>query len=147
MRSIVVCALVLSCAHAKSAEPVAVPSGPVDGPTAKQLVAGGAKLVDVRAPDYYGGGHIAGAINIPWQQIEARAAEIGPPSTAVVLYCRTGAGATKASATLNRLGYTRVYNLGSYLNWGEGAPPPTPLPAAAAAPPADSCPADPVPAR
>lgn len=134
--------LMLLCACATApVKPIAIESGPVDGPTAKQLVKDGAKLVDVRAPSYFEGGHIGGAVNIPWQVIEARASEIGPATTPVVLYCRTGAGATKAFATLTRLGYTRVYNLGSYLNWGEGAPPPTPLPAAVTAPPADTCPA------
>jgi phage shock protein E len=100
----------------------------VDGPTAKLLVSQGARLVDVRAPDFYARGHIAGAINVPVAQIADRAAELGPPGTPVVLYCRTGAGSTAAAQTLVRLGYTRVYNLGSYLNWGEGAPPATPLP-------------------
>jgi rhodanese-related sulfurtransferase len=133
----------LSCAGtlavaavAPSAPPAACPESPataqgplrVDGPTAKLLVKNGARLVDVRAPEMYAGGHIAGAVNIPWAQIEARAGEIGPPGTPVVLYCRTGQGSGKAAATLVRLGYTRVYDLGSYLNWGEGAPPPTPLP-------------------
>lgn len=116
-----------------------VPSGAVDGPTAKQLVASGAKLVDVRGPSFYNDAHIAGAVNIPWAEMETRATEIGPVTTPVVLYCRTGAGATKAAATLAKLGYTRVYNLGSYLNWGEGAPPATPLPPGAPQP--STCPA------
>ena len=45
---------------------------------------------------------------------------------------RTGEGSAKAAATLVRLGYLYVYDLGSYLNWGEGAPAPTPLPPASA---------------
>jgi rhodanese-related sulfurtransferase len=116
----------------------AVPDAPapevafkVDGPTAKLLVSSGARLVDVRMPDFYAREHIAGAINIPAAQVAARAAaEIGPPDTRVVLYCRTGAGSGRAAATLKALGYKFVYDLGSYLNWGEGAPAPTPLPAA-----------------
>jgi rhodanese-related sulfurtransferase len=103
----------------------------VDGATARKLVAEGARLVDVRAPDFYGREHIAGAINIPVAEVAARApVDIGPPSTPVVLYCRTGAGSAKAAATLRNLGYVAVYDLGSYLNWGEGAPAPTPLPPA-----------------
>lgn len=103
----------------------------VDGATARKLVADGAKLVDVRAPDFYAREHIAGAINIPVVEVASRAAaEIGPTSTPVVLYCRTGAGSAKAAETLRKMGYIAVYDLGSYLNWGEGAPAPTPLPAA-----------------
>ena len=103
----------------------------IDGATAKKLVADGAMLVDVRAPDFYAREHIAGAINIPAAQVASRAAsEIGPVSTPVILYCRTGAGSAKAAATLQQMGYVAVYDLGSYLNWGEGAPAPTPLPPA-----------------
>ncbi|HZR10155.1 MAG TPA: rhodanese-like domain-containing protein [Myxococcales bacterium] len=135
-------ALLMLCACAAAQVRRDVPAGPVDGPTAKQLVADGARLVDVRAPDYYAKGHIEGAINIPWQQIEVRAEEIGPITTPIVLYCRTGQGAANAYATLTRIGYRRVYVLGSYLNWGEGAPAPTPLPAATTMP-QDACPAGP----
>jgi rhodanese-related sulfurtransferase len=103
----------------------------VDGPTARKLVADGARLVDVRAPDFYLREHIAGAVNIPVAEVAARAAlDIGPATTPVVLYCRTGAGSAMAAATLRNLGYVAVYDLGSYLNWGEGAPAPTPLPPA-----------------
>lgn len=122
---------VAEAANACPAPPANAPAlALVDGPTAKLLVSTGARLVDVRAADFFALGHIAGAVNIPVAQIAARAAEeIGPPGTPVVLYCRTGAGSAAAVHTLLGLGYTRVYDLGSYLNWGEGAPAPTPLPA------------------
>lgn len=106
-------------------------SSRVDGLAARKLIAQGARLVDVRAPDFYNKEHIQGAINIPVAQVEARAAsEIGPVNTPVVLYCRTGAGSARAASILKKMGYVYVYDLGSYLNWGEGAPAPTPLPPA-----------------
>lgn len=112
-------------AAAFSAAPVKI-----DGETAKHLVAQGARLVDVRAAGFYGREHIAGAINVPVAAVAARASEIGPPETPIILYCRTGSGSARAAQTLAGLGYTHVYDLGSYLNWGEGAPAPTPLPPA-----------------
>jgi phage shock protein E len=45
-----------------------------------------AVLVDVRSPEVYAGGHIPGAVNVPAQEIVARAAELrrmGLP----ILYC------------------------------------------------------------
>src|SRR5512136_1446190 len=64
--------------------------GKVDGATAKALAAAGARVVDVRTPEEYASGHVPGAINIPYDQLPRRAAEIGPPTTKVVLYCRSG---------------------------------------------------------
>ena len=133
--STLIVSVLLLFACATSVEPFATQvSGPikVDGPAARQVVFGGARLVDVRAPDFYALGHIEGAINIPVAEVESRAAaEIGPPPASVVLYCRTGKGSANAAATLVRMGYRHVYDLGSYLNWGDGAPAPTPLPALA----------------
>lgn len=101
----------------------------VDGATARRLVAGGAKLVDVRDAESYALQHIEGAINVPVDEIAARAAaEIGPPGTSVVVYCRTGARSARAAATLVGLGYGGVYDLGSYLNWEGAAPAPAGAP-------------------
>jgi rhodanese-related sulfurtransferase len=142
MRTACLAALLVACAGAKPPPAGTCAAGPepaktasevlrVDGPTAKALVAQGARLIDVRAPDFYGREHIQGAINIPVAQVAERAeADIGPAATPVILYCRTGKGSAAAARTLIALGYTRVYDLGSYLNWGEGAPSPTPLPPA-----------------
>ena len=99
-----------------------VPPTPVkvDGPTAMRLVAEGARLVDVRIPEFFAQEHLAGAINIPAAAIADRAAaELGPTDTPVVLYCRTGANSAKAAQRLVAIGYTRVYDLGSYSNWRE----------------------------
>ena len=144
IRALPLLLVLVACAHSEAKAPLATSiagegcrspdalaapgTARVDGATAKRLVADGARLVDVRAPDFYAREHIAGAVNIPVAAVGERAGEIGPPETPVVLYCRTGAGSAKAARILASLGYTRVYDLGSYLNWGEGAPAPTPLP-------------------
>jgi phage shock protein E len=101
----------------------------VDGATARRLVAEGARLVDVRDAETFAQAHIEGAINVPVAEIAKRAAEIGPADAGIVLYCQTGVRSAKAAGILTGLGYQRVYDLGSYRNWGEGAPAPAPLPA------------------
>jgi rhodanese-related sulfurtransferase len=123
-------AVAASSGAAVSRATVAAPSR-IDGATAKRLVAEGAKLVDVRDAESYAQGHIEGAVNVPVTEIAERATEIGPREASIVVYCRSGMRSAKAAAILAGLGYQRVYDLGSYLNWGEGAPAATPLPAAA----------------
>ncbi|BDG06007.1 rhodanese-like domain-containing protein [Anaeromyxobacter oryzae] len=93
--------------------------GLVDGATAKRLVAGGARLVDVRTPQEYAEGHPAGAVNIPYDEIARRAAELGGPDTGVVVYCGTGRRSGIAAHTLRDLGYTSVYDMQRVTAWPE----------------------------
>ena len=94
-----------------------VKPGIVDGATAKALVAAGARVVDVRTPQEFASGHVPGAINIPYEEIGKRAAEIGPPSTPVVLYCRTGRRSGVAAEALQKAGYGRLYDFKSVSAW------------------------------
>ncbi|MBS1108176.1 MAG: Rhodanese-like protein [Anaeromyxobacteraceae bacterium] len=100
-----------------SAASQAVQPGLVDGATAKALVGAGAKVVDVRTPQEFASGHVPGAINIPYEDIARRAAEIGPPSTPVVLYCRTGRRSGIAAEALQKAGYSRLYDFKSVTAW------------------------------
>jgi phage shock protein E len=95
----------------------AVKPGKVDGATAKALVAAGAKVVDVRTPDEFAYGHVPGALNIPFDEIAKRTAEIGPTSTPVVLYCRSGHRSGIAVETLSKAGYGKLYDLQSVTAW------------------------------
>jgi 3-mercaptopyruvate sulfurtransferase SseA len=54
----------ITAAHAEAALPIVV-----SAPQAKQLIAAGAKIVDVRSPQAYAKGHIPGAVNLPWQNL------------------------------------------------------------------------------
>src|SRR5512138_2061066 len=83
-----------------------VAPGVVDGATARKLVASGIKVVDVRTPAEFESGHVPGAVNVPHDQMAARFAELGAPSTAVLLYCRTGRRSEIASRTLREKGFT-----------------------------------------
>jgi phage shock protein E len=90
--------------------------GDVDGAAARQLVERGALLVDVRTPGEFASGHIAGAINIPVQELDGRLAELGSKSRPVVLYCRSGARSAQAVRVITSAGY-QAHNLGAMGRW------------------------------
>lgn len=60
----------VTTAHAESALPIIV-----SAQQAKQLIAAGAKIVDVRPAQAYAKGHIPGAVNLPWQKLNVSEAD------------------------------------------------------------------------
>lgn len=92
-------------------------AGKRDSAEAHRLVEAGALLVDVRTPGEFAAGHIDGALNIPVDQIEARAKELGARDRPVVVYCRSGARSAAAAATLKRMGFQKIEDIGSMRNW------------------------------
>ena len=91
--------------------------GDVSSAEARQLVHAGARLVDVRTPDEFAAGHIAGAINIPVQQLDARMSELRPKEAAVVVYCRSGHRSGSAARMLKSAGFAAVHDLGPMTRW------------------------------
>jgi len=87
----------------------------VDGSKAKKLVAGGARLIDVRGADEFGVKHIDGAENAPVETIDDT--DLGSKDTPLVLYCSSGARSARAATTLRSKGYKHVYELGAMSNW------------------------------
>lgn len=86
--------------------------------TAKNLIKNGATLIDVRTAEEFAKGHINGAKNIYYVEIEQRIASIAPnKSTPIVLYCSMAKRSTQALQMLLDMGYTNVYNLGSMDNY------------------------------
>lgn len=73
-------------------------------------------LIDVRTPQEFADGHIAGAINIPVEEIGGRLNEV-PDDKPVVLYCRSGNRSAQAANILVGAGYTGVYDLGGIIDW------------------------------
>jgi phage shock protein E len=110
-------ALLAPALAAAQAAAAGVKSGRVDGATAKSLAASGARVVDVRTAEEFASGHVPGAINIPYDEIGKRASEIGPPSTPVVLYCRTGRRSGIAVEALQKAGYEKLYDFRSVTAW------------------------------
>lgn len=85
----------------------------ISGAEAKQLVAGGALLVDVRSPAEFAAGKIKGSKNIPLQDIERRMKEFGSKDRPVVVCCASGTRSAMAGRKLKAAGYD-VRNLGSW---------------------------------
>ena len=68
-----------------------------------------AVLIDVRSLQEYEEGHIAGAISIPYYEIEKRSnQELKDKEQKIILYCNTGSRSKKAAKILRKLGYKQV---------------------------------------
>ncbi|MVM41158.1 rhodanese-like domain-containing protein [Spirosoma sp. HMF3257] len=63
-------------------------------------------IVDVRTPEEYNGGHVAGSINIPLQQIPTRLNEFTDLPQPLVLCCASGNRSGQAVAYLREQGIT-----------------------------------------
>jgi rhodanese-related sulfurtransferase len=79
-------------------------------------------VIDVRAASAFAAGHIPKAISAPWDQIEARAADIRAKAgrTTIVTYCScpTEHLSLEAARVLRKLGFTDVVALtGGYTAW------------------------------
>jgi rhodanese-related sulfurtransferase len=76
----------------------------------RDLVAQGARLIDVRTAAEFESGHIEGAENVPVDGLTT-AASSWDKTTPVVLYCATGARSLNAFGYLKAQGFSHVYNL------------------------------------
>jgi rhodanese-related sulfurtransferase len=84
---------------------------------AKQMIAKGATVLDVRNPDEFAGGRLPQAINLPLPSLDAAAVDKltgGDKASPVVVYCAKGGRAQKAKEKLEAAGYTNVVNGGGY---------------------------------
>ena len=89
----------------------------------RSLEAGGATVIDVRAPDEWAAGHLPGVANIPLGTVPARMKEI-PTDRPIVLQCRTGERSAIAASLMQAAGIENVKNLvGGFRRWSsEGYP-------------------------
>ena len=75
-------------------------------------------IVDVRRPDEFAEGHIAGAVNVPNETIEDEAPDALPDKGQTLLvYCRSGNRSKEASQKLANMGYTNVFEFGGINTW------------------------------
>ena len=76
-------------------------------------------LLDVRNPDELEEhGMIAGAVNIPIDDLEGRIAEV-PKDKPIVTYCMRGGRASRAAKLLRENGYTEPIEYGGITAWKE----------------------------
>lgn len=81
----------------------------------KQQKANAAIWIDVRSAEEFNAGHLAGAVNIPHEQIAARIAEVTQDKDAeIFLYCRSGRRSGLALEALQGIGFSKVVNAGGY---------------------------------
>lgn len=72
-------------------------------------------IVDVRTPEEFMGGHVAGSLNIPLQEIPDRMNELKSLKTPLILCCASGGRSGNAQRYLSQLGI-ECYNAGSWLD-------------------------------
>lgn len=82
-------------------------------------------ILDVRTSEEFAEGHIQGAINIPYTELEERYSELEMEgSDELVVYCQSGRRAGIAEGTLAELGFTNVRDLDGHIAaWKEAERP------------------------
>ena len=85
----------------------------------EQLLAEGWTLLDVREPDEYEQGAIAGSVHIPRGQLESSIENrVADRSTPLVAMCAGGVRSAFAAVTLQQMGYTDVVSMdGGFNKW------------------------------
>ena len=86
--------------------------GGPDAAHVKQLVAGGALILDVRTPGEFSSGHVQGAVNIPVDSLPAQLDAVGAKDRAVIVYCRSGGRSARAASLLRQAGWREVVDVG-----------------------------------
>jgi len=78
------------------------------------LIRSGALVIDTRTAGEFSGGHIDGAINIPYDVIGNVIGKYETDkSKPIIVYCHSGARSAAARKALVHAGYTNVVNGGS----------------------------------
>ena len=82
------------------------------------IAEGSCILLDVRTEEEYNEAYIEGAVLIPYDEIELRAAaELPDKDKAILIYCRSGRRSALAAETLAGMGYTSIYDFGGIIDW------------------------------
>ena len=115
LASVALCLLVCSCGKDRN-----IPVTERGTSTGSNLMSTGESqlslkpiIIDTRTPEEYAGGHLDGALLMPYDDIggmiEAKVPDKNKP---IMLYCQSGGRAGMARKTLTAMNYTNVENLG-----------------------------------
>lgn len=84
----------------------------------EDIIAHGALVIDVRTVGEFNNGHIKGSLNIPLDNIsEAMSWLI--KEVPIIVVCESGSRSATAKIILESNGYVKVYNGGSWNNFGK----------------------------
>jgi rhodanese-related sulfurtransferase len=127
LASVLACSLIVAACSPQAATPP--PAGSVAPPASATVAVGagvrvadaedavlqmaGRTLIDVRTPEEFAAGHLAGAVNIPVEadDFQVRLAELDPRQPALV-YCRTGRRSAMAADLMAQAGFSDVIDAG-----------------------------------
>ncbi len=81
------------------------------------------KIIDVRSPMEFQGGHVMNAINIPLNEIPQKVEEIKSMEGPLVLCCAAGARSAQAVYYLQEQGLKDLYNGGGWMDvqWAQNS--------------------------
>ena len=89
--------------------------GLVSSEEARKFLRAGAVVVDVRSVHEFQAGHLSGAVNIPLGELQSCLPRQLPEKNRVLLlHCLSGTRSGIAQRMIQAMGYTNVFNLGSY---------------------------------
>ncbi len=88
----------------------------VEADEAAALVEDGAQVLDVREPDEWAVGHIAGSLHVPMGDVAARVGEV-TRDRRVVVVCRSGSRSMVVAEALGAAGYDAVNLAGGLQAW------------------------------
>lgn len=105
------------------APPVAAPAAStpdrIDVAALKARLATGARVIDVRSPAEYAGGHVPGAVNIPIEQLDALFSQVTTsPAEPVYFICAVGGRSARAVEIARARGLAAPVNVeGGTMAW------------------------------
>lgn len=83
-------------------------------PDYNALLKQGAVIVDVRSKAEFAGGHIAGSVNIPLDQLQQGLSRLRNKNQPIIMCCASGMRSGAAKRNLEAIGYAQVYNGGGW---------------------------------
>ena len=69
-------------------------------------------FIDVREPSEFATGHVAGALNIPPQELMSDSSQLNSiaKDAELILYCKSGSRSNVSKNILESMGYTNIIN-------------------------------------